>query len=290
MSHNTVYKVKNMPELPEVETIKKAVEKGIGNAKILDIDVRNRKLREEIPCDLEQKLIGATILKHERIAKYIVISLDNDFCIIWHMGMSGKVKISDTEPLAEKHDHIILKTNNGFITYNDPRRFGLFTYCSNNNLENSKFFRNLGKDPFGDGLTVEYLFEKLQKKKKTPIKVALLDQSIISGIGNIYASEILYESRILPSRLCESIGKKDCKTIIEKTKIVLQKAIDAGGSTLRDYKKPDGSLGYFQNMHCVYNKKGQKCPHCICDIKKTGGIKSVVMAGRSTFYCESLQK
>lgn len=279
-----------MPELPEVETIKKAVEKGIGNAQILNIDIRNRKLRDEVPCDLEQKLKGANITKYERIAKYIIISLDNDFCIIWHMGMSGKVKISDTLPLEEKHDHIILKTSNGFIVYNDPRRFGLFTYCRNNELTSNKFLKKLGKDPFGNELTADYLLKKLQKKKKTPIKVALLDQSIISGIGNIYASEILYESRILPSRFCENINLKDCDLIIENTKKVLQKAIDAGGSTLRDYKKPDGSLGYFQNMHCVYNKKGQKCPHCTCNIKETGGIKSVIMAGRSTFYCESLQK
>ena len=279
-----------MPELPEVETIKKAVEKGIGNAQILNIDIKNRKLRDEIPCDLEQKLKDATITKYERIAKYIVVHLDNDFCIIWHMGMSGKVKISDKLNEIDKHDHIIIKTSNGFVVYNDPRRFGLFTYCLKENLSDNKFLKNLGCDPFKENLTDDYLFEKLQKKKKTPIKVALLDQSIISGIGNIYASEILYESRVLPSRLCETISKKDCRLIIEKTRKVLQKAIDAGGSTLRDYKKPDGSLGYFQNMHCVYNKKGQRCPHCTCDIDKTGGIQAVFVGGRSTFYCESLQK
>ena len=279
-----------MPELPEVETIKKAVEKGIGNAKILNIEIRNRNLREKIPCDLEQILKNATIIKHDRIAKYIVMTLDNGFCIIWHMGMSGKVKISDTMPVLEKHDHVIMQTSNGFVIYNDPRRFGLFTYCRVNEISSNKFLKNLGKDPFDEGLTEDYLYEILQKKKKTPIKVALLDQSVIAGIGNIYASEILYESEILPFRLCGNVSKKDCKLIIKNTQKVLQKAIDAGGSTLRDYKKPDGSLGYFQNMHCVYNKKGQKCPHCTCDINKTGGIKSVTMAGRSTFYCESLQK
>ncbi len=279
-----------MPELPEVETIKKAVEKGIGKAKILNIEIRNRQLRELVPEDMETKIKGSKIIKYDRIAKYIVISLDNNICILWHMGMSGKVKISDKLNDIDKHDHIIMETSNGYVVYNDPRRFGLFTYCTKENISNNKFLKNLGCDPFRENLTDDYLYAKLQKKKKTPIKVALLDQSIISGIGNIYASEILYESSIIPSRLCENITKKECKIIIENTKKVLQKAIDAGGSTLRDYKRPDGSLGYFQNMHCVYNKKGQKCPHCICDIKKTGGIKSVVMAGRSTFYCESLQK
>ena len=279
-----------MPELPEVETIKRAVEKGIGKAVILNIGINNRQLRETIPSGIEEKIKGAKITNYQRIAKYIVISLDNDFCLIWHMGMSGKVKISDKLDNIDKHDHIIIETSNGFVVYNDPRRFGLFTYCHKSEILENKYLKNLGRDPFKEDLTEDYLFTKLQNKKKTPIKIALLDQSIISGIGNIYASEILYESAILPSRLCENITKQDCKIIIENTKKVLKKAIDAGGSTLRDYKKPDGSLGYFQNMHCVYNKKGQKCPHCICDINKTGGIKSTIMAGRSTFYCESLQK
>ncbi len=279
-----------MPELPEVETIKKAIEKGIGNAKILNIEIKNRRLRDNIPEDMEIKLKNATISSYERIAKYIVITLDNNISIIWHMGMSGKVKISDTLENIDKHDHIIIETTNGWLVYNDPRRFGLFTYEKTSDILSNKYLKNLGIDPFDKKLTKEYLFIKLQKKKKTPIKVALLDQSIISGIGNIYASEILYETRILPSRLCENINEQECDLIITNTKKVLQKAINAGGSTLRDYKKPDGSLGYFQNMHCVYNKKGQKCPYCTCDINKTGGIKSSVMAGRSTFYCESLQK
>ena len=279
-----------MPELPEVETIKKAIEKGIGKAKILDVKINNRRLRDQIPDEIESTIINATIIAYERIAKYIIIYLDNNICIIWHMGMSGKVKISDNLEIVDKHDHIVIKTDKGFVVYNDPRRFGLFTCCDKSTIKTNKYLRNLGIDPFKTELTEEYLYQNLQKKKKTPIKIALLDQTIISGIGNIYASEILYESKILPTRLCETISKKDCKIIIENTQKVLQKAIDAGGSTLRDYKKPDGSLGYFQNMHCVYNKKGQKCPHCICDINKTGGIKSVNLAGRSTFYCESLQK
>ena len=279
-----------MPELPEVETIKKAIEKGIGKAKILNIEIKNRRLREPIPDDIETKLKGATITSYERIAKYIVIFLNNDICVLWHMGMSGKVKISDTIENIDKHDHIIIETTNGWLVFNDPRRFGLFTYDLSSNILTNKYLKNLGIDPFKKNLTSDYLYGILQKKKKTPIKIALLDQSIISGIGNIYASEILYESRILPTRFCENITKNECETIIINTKKVLQKAIDAGGSTLRDYKKPDGSLGYFQNMHCVYNKKGQKCPHCTCDINKTGGIKSLVIGGRSTFYCESLQK
>lgn len=280
-----------MPELPEVETIKCALEKGIGLGKIEELDIRNPRLRVLIPADIKNKIENRFIKNYRRIAKYIVIDLDNNLSLIWHMGMSGKVKIRDDMPsVLEKHDHIILKTSNGIVIYNDPRRFGVFTYCPTNELNEHALFSKTGKDPFSDDLTAEYLLAKLQKKKKKPIKPVLLDQDIISGIGNIYASEILYESGISPLRSAESITLEECGILIENTRKVLQKAIKAGGSTLRDYKKPDGSLGYFQNMHCVYNKTGQKCPQCSCDINKTGGIKKIIQAGRSTFYCESLQK
>lgn len=280
-----------MPELPEVETIKTAVAKGIGCCRIEQVVVRNPNLRQKVPADLPQKVENAMIINFRRIAKYIVIDLDNGLSLLWHMGMSGKISLCDKRPTTlQKHDHIIIKTTNGFIIYNDPRRFGLFTYCQTDNIKNIKLFAKTGVDPFGDSLTTDYLFGRLQQKKKLPIKEALLDQSIIAGIGNIYASEILYESRISPLRLCSEISKEECKKIIANTRDILQKAIKAGGSTLRDYKKPDGSLGYFQNQHCVYNKTGQPCPDCICNIAKTGGIKKIVQGGRSTFYCESLQK
>ena len=280
-----------MPELPEVETIKSAVAKGIGKACIEDVIVRNYQLRQKIPADLPEKIRGATITGYKRIAKYMVIDLSCGLSLIWHMGMSGKIALCDNLPKElDKHDHVIIKTTNGFIIYNDPRRFGLFTYYRTDDLELCKIFKNTGVDPFAENLTPKYLFDKLQNKKKTPIKLALLDQSIIAGIGNIYASEILYETKISPLRLSADVSFDECKKIILNTQKVLQRAIAAGGSTLRDYKKPDGSLGYFQNQHCVYNKTGRPCPQCICDIKKTGGIKKIVQAGRSTFYCESLQK
>lgn len=280
-----------MPELPEVETIKRAVAQGIGNSRIEGITIRNPRLRVLIPEDLPEKAKGRRIKAYRRIAKYIIIDLDNGLSFIWHMGMSGKVKISDALPdVLEKHDHIIIQTTNGIVIYNDPRRFGVFTYCPTASLSDHVLLCHTGKDPFSEELTPRYLFEHLQKKKKTPIKQALLEQSIIAGIGNIYASEILYESAISPLRPAGQITLKESRLLIENTRKVLQKAIDAGGSTLRDYKKPDGSLGYFQNMHCVYNKTGQKCPMCTCDISKTGGIKKIIQAGRSTFYCESLQK
>lgn len=280
-----------MPELPEVETIKSAIAKGIGNAKILDLVVRNSRLREQIPADIATKVKGATISGYRRIAKYIVIDLNNDLCLLWHMGMSGKVKLCDDMPVElDKHDHIIITTDNGIMIYNDPRRFGLFTYYNKDKLGKCSWLQKVGIDPFDKNLDSDYLYKCLQKHHLTPIKQALLNQEIIAGIGNIYASEILYESRILPTRLSGNVTLEECACLVENTQKVLAKAISAGGSTLRDYKKPDGSMGYFQQQHCVYNKTGQRCPDCKCDIKNTGGIKRMVMNGRSTFYCESLQK
>lgn len=280
-----------MPELPEVETIKTAVAKGIGNCRILNLEIRNGRLREKVPDDIAQKVKGTSISNYKRVAKYIVIELSNQICLLWHMGMSGKVKILDKRPESlDKHDHIVITTENGVIIYNDPRRFGLFTYCPKKDLAKCHWLSKIGLDPFDEKLNKDYLYTNLQKHSKTPIKITLLNQAIIAGIGNIYASEILYESRIIPTRLSGNITKAECQTLIKNTQKVLNKAIAAGGSTLRDYKKPDGSMGYFQQQHCVYNKTGQKCPDCHCDIKKTGGIKRSVMGGRSTFYCESLQK
>ena len=186
-------------------------------------------------------------------------------------------------PEAAKHDHVIFETGKGIIVYNDARRFGLITYCKTEDLPHHRLFAKTGIEPFDKALNEDYLYQRL-KNKKIPIKEALLDQSIITGIGNIYASEALFEAGILPTREAGSISRAECKIIITKVIDVLKKAIKAGGSTLRDYQKPDGSLGYFQNMHCVYNKTGQKCPGCTCNVNQTGGIRKVVLGGRSTFY------
>lgn len=278
-----------MPELPEVETIKTAIERAIGKATILNISVYNKNLREKIPDDLAKKIVGTKICAYERRAKYILIHLDNKICLIWHLGMSGQIKISSQELERAKHDHVVIETSNGFITYHDARRFGMLTYFDEKENTAPKFLQNLGPEPFDKRIDGKYLYQKLQAKK-VAIKVALLDQSVIVGIGNIYASESLYEARILPTRIANSLSLAECTCLLKKVREVLQKAIDAGGSTLKDYHKPDGSLGYFQNMHCVYNKTGQACPDCHCNIQKTGGIQKIVLSGRSTFFCPSLQK
>lgn len=279
-----------MPELPEVETIKTAIEKCIGCAKIEDAVIRNRRLRIPVPADAENRLRNTTITGYRRRAKYIVIDLDSGISIIWHMGMSGKVHITDTlpEPLG-KHDHIIIRTSKGYLIYNDARRFGMFTYADTKGLEKHPLFAKMGPEPFDKALTADYLYNRLQKKS-IAVKAALLDQEIIVGIGNIYASEALFGAKISPLRPANRISKGECRKLISEIQKTLKKAISAGGSTLRDYEKPDGSLGYFQNLHCVYNKTGQKCPQCTCDTAKTGGIRKIVIAGRSSFYCPQKQK
>lgn len=279
-----------MPELPEVETIKEALRRTVEGAVVQSVTVQNRQFREPVPADFEQKIQNAVIRKICRKAKYIIIELDKGLSLIWHLGMSGRVKICNTLPETfDKHDHIIFQTTKGVIIYNDARRFGLLTYTESDKLCLHHLFSHTGIDPFDDSLTAQYFFEHIQNKK-VPIKIALLDQSIINGIGNIYASESLYEAGISPLRLCCNISINEVDKLISAIRKTLNKAIDAGGSTLRDYRRPDGSMGYFQNQHCVYNKTGQRCPDCICHIEVTGGIKRIIQGGRSTFYCEKQQK
>lgn len=277
-----------MPELPEVETIKNTVAKTLLGAKIAKVTVRQRQFRQNVPEDFEKRIEGATVIALKRIAKYMLVELDNGQTIIWHFGMSGKIKIESILPnLLDKHDHIIFETSNGVIIYNDVRRFGLVTVCDSDKLKENPLLKELGLDPWEKELTPEYLLDILHSKK-CAIKVALLDQSIICGIGNIYASEILYKARILPTRESKSISIEECALIIKYTQDILEKAIAAGGSTIHDFKRPDGDIGYFQNQHCVYNKTGQCCPDCRCNGKKH--IEKIVLGGRSTFFCPVLQK
>lgn len=277
-----------MPELPEVETIKNTVAKTLLHERINNVTVRQRKFRQNIPDDFEKRIVDATVVALRRIAKYMLVDLDNGQTIIWHFGMSGKIKIESALPkILDKHDHIIFETSNGVIIYNDVRRFGLVTVCESAKLNENPLLAELGLDPWEKKLTPEYLLNKL-KKKKCAVKISLLDQSIICGIGNIYASEILYKARILPNRESDKVSLEECSLIIKYTREILEKAIAAGGSTIHDFKRPDGDIGYFQNQHCVYNKTGKCCPDCVCGGKKH--IEKIVLGGRSTFFCPVLQK
>ena len=278
-----------MPELPEVETIKNMVQEVLLDSVIEKAEVRQRKFREEIPADFEQIVTKQKVIALRRIAKYMLVDLGNGYTIIWHFGMSGKFKIFKTEPNDfDKHDHIILTTNKGVLVYNDTRRFGLISYCETAKAGSNHLLGKLGLDPWDKNLTTKYLLEKL-KNKKQPIKLCLLDQEIICGIGNIYASEILYKARIRPDRSGGDVNEAEADKIIFYTREILEKAIKAGGSTIHDFKRPDGNTGYFQNQLCVYGKNGERCPDCVCNLREKG-IKKIIQGGRSTFFCETLQK
>ena len=277
-----------MPELPEVETIKESMRKAVDGAFIESVCVRNRHLRQVVPCDFEKVVCHTKIKRFYRIAKYAIMELDNGYSVIWHFGMSGKVKIiKESDFVVEKHDHIILYTSKGTIVYNDPRRFGLVSSIKTNQISTNPLFAKLGYDPFDEKLTETYFISKL-KDKRIPIKTALLDQSIIVGIGNIYASEALYEAGISPLRECYTITKQEARKLIESIRFILEKAIAAGGSTLHDYRKPDGDIGYFQLQHAVYGKEGSSCPRCAK--KNPCHIQRIVQSGRSTYYCPHTQK
>lgn len=288
--YNKFEKMENfMPELPEVETIKNMVSKVLADSTIVKVEVRQRKFREPVPENFERIVSGAKVLNLRRIAKYMLIDLNNGYTIIWHFGMSGKFKIYEAEPkILDKHDHIVLVTDKGVLVYNDVRRFGLISYCESNKIKQNHLLGKLGLDPWDKELTPQYLLNKL-KGKTQAIKLCLLDQEIICGIGNIYASEILYKARIRPDRAGNLISESEAKEIILYTRQILEASIKAGGSTIHDFKRPDGDTGYFQNQLCVYGRTGQRCPDCVCDLRN-GGIKKSVMGGRSTFYCEYLQK
>ncbi len=281
--------VEIMPELPEVETVKNGIAQFAGNARILEVTVRNRRLRTDIPDGFESALRGASICRYRRKGKYLIIDLNNNYSIIWHLGMSGRVKTMTDKPLPEKHDHVIFETSAGWLVFNDPRRFGLIYACPSDKTDRQPCLAAMGPDPFDEKLTAQYLLEHLQKRKNA-IKPTLLDQKLIAGIGNIYASEILFAAGINPQRPACSLNDRECQKLVSAIRCVLKQAIDNGGSTLHDYHKPDGSLGYFQNLHCVYNKSGQRCPNCTCNPENGEGIRKIVQDGRSTFFCPVKQK
>lgn len=279
-----------MPELPEVETIMHALEAAVKGDVIERIEIRQRQFRNILSPDFATDLTGRRIDSFCRIAKYMIMNLSENLSVVWHFGMSGTFRIEAKCPeTLQKHDHIIIKTNRSYLIYNDPRRFGMVLPLKTDEIKKHPIFINLGSDPWDKDLTSAYLLHKFQNKR-IAIKPALLDQSIICGIGNIYASEILYQARINPKRPCESITAKEAERIILCTRQVLEKAIRAGGSSIHDYKHPDGHIGYFQQSHCVYNKKGLRCPQCRCALSKTGGIQKIEQSGRSTFYCATLQQ
>ena len=273
-----------MPELPEVETVCRGLGKAITGKKISSITVRRRKLRIPIPAHFEKTLTGRKITGIRRRAKYVIMDMDGGISSIWHLGMSGSMTVSTLTPEPAKHDHVIFRAGGKTITFNDPRRFGLVTMDKTANLAQNKIFRHLGVEPLEKIFDGKYLFKKLQPKK-IAIKLAIMDQRTVVGIGNIYASEALFRAKISPLRKSCDLTPQETSRLVAAVKFVLKSAIAAGGSSLRDYVQTDGELGYFQHKWAVYGKDGKPCPGCSCAIAKTGGITKTVQGGRATFYC-----
>lgn len=281
-----------MPELPEVEIVKRGLEPVLLNNEITKCSLNIGALRYPFPDKCEETLTNAHIKSVGRRGKYVLIHLASAQSVILHLGMSGRVKIfnKSDEYEPEKHDHVILNFKQGqMVVYNDPRRFGFLDIVPTNDIEVCRHFVKMGPEPLGNHFSGVSLYQSL-RNKKSPIKSALLDQRVVAGVGNIYACEALYMARIDPRKASGKISKPKADALAIAIKEVLLKAIDAGGSSLRDYAHTDGSLGYFQHMFGVYDREGEPCPNCDCNRQRTHGIKRIVQTGRSTFFCASLQK
>lgn len=273
-----------MPELPEVETVMRGLDKAIRGGVIETIDQRRKDLRVPFPPGLKKKLEGRTITHLGRRAKYILIHLDDGQVMVWHLGMSGRVLIAKNHT-PEKHDHLILHMKDGtHIAFNDARRFGLVYLMKVSDMEAHKAFSALGPEPLGNDFSGPVLAARLAGKK-VAIKQALLDQHVVAGVGNIYACEALFESGISPTRAAGTIKGERAEKLCAAIRDVLGRAIEAGGSTLKDYRQADSELGYFQHAFKVYDREGGQCALCSCSGIKGSGIKRIVQGGRSTFYC-----
>lgn len=283
-----------MPELPEVETVKRGLEEFIINESIKEVYLSKFNLRFPWPKDFVSKIVGKKIISIKRRAKYIIIGLSDNYSIIAHLGMSGSYKVLKKGEVQDyiilKHDHLIIDLDNFKIVYNDPRRFG-YIDITNQDPETHKFLSSLGPEPLSNYFNADNIAETLLNKNK-PIKNTLLDQSIVSGLGNIYVCEALFRSKINPKKNCSKLvtskGKprKNLILLVKKINEVIKEAIEAGGSSLRDFSNTSGKMGYFQSSFNVYNRENEKCLLDSCD----GVVKRIIQSGRSTFFCSRCQK
>ncbi len=283
-----------MPELPEVETVRAGLAPVMEGQVIARADVNRPDLRWPFPDRMAARLTGARVLGLRRRSKYILADLDTDETLLIHLGMSGRMLISGHKvgdffhehPAPAKHDHVVFHMEQGVrITFNDARRFGAMDLLPTATQEDHWLIRDLGPEPLGNALNEAYLIGKLQGKN-TPIKTALLDQKIIAGLGNIYVCEVLYRARIHPARKAGRISAARVASLVPIIRDVLNEAIAAGGSSLKDYRRADGELGYFQHGFQVYDREDQPCVTPGCG----AGIKRIVQSGRSSFFCPQCQR
>ena len=294
-----------MPELPEVETVCRGLEPAMAGARFERVLVRRPDLRFPFPERFAERLTGARVMGLGRRAKYVLVRLSSAEVLIMHLGMSGRFSIDHPDGsggiLGEfeqdtgndpAHDHVVFEMSNGArITYNDPRRFGSMDLCEDGCLDAHRLMAGLGVEPLGNGLSAAYLAERA-KGKTADLKAFLLDQRVVAGLGNIYVCEALFRARLDPRRAASCLAKASgrpserAERLVPIIRAVLSEAIEAGGSTLRDYKKTDGSLGYFQHDFRVYGREDEACTTSGC----RGYVRRLVQSGRSTFYCGVCQR
>ncbi len=279
-----------MPELPEVETVRRGLVPRLVGKRIVRLRQRRKDLRVPMPAKFASKVEGRTVRAIDRRAKYLLIRLDDGQTLIAHLGMSGRMTLHDAASAAvhplDRHDHVVFDVEDGWqVRFNDARRFGLMLLVADEALPKHKFFKGLGPEPLDEAFDGPALAERLAGRR-TPIKAALLDQKILVGVGNIYACEALFLAGISPRRSAHTIQGERATKLVEAIKHVLRRSIDDGGSTLRDHVQPGGELGYFQTRFNVYDRAGMSCPTRGCG----NTVRRLVQAGRSTFYCTRCQR
>jgi len=287
-----------MPELPEVETVRRGLEPVLEHARLAHVLARRPDLRFPLPDDFSARLEGATVQALERRAKYLLARLDTGETLVMHLGMTGRFDIeaegakstpgsfAHAVPDGAKHAHVVFDTEAGArITYSDPRRFGFMGLVPTARLHEHPWFKGMGPEPLGPDLTATYLAAAL-KGRSQAIKTLLLDQRIVAGLGNIYVCEALYRAHISPMKAGGKVTKAKLAALVDIIRVVLEEAIEAGGSTLRDFAATDGALGYFQHRFRAYGREDEPCLTPAC----RGVIKRKVQGGRSTFYCPVCQK
>jgi formamidopyrimidine-DNA glycosylase len=283
-----------MPELPEVETVRRGLLPVMEGAVIARAEVNRPDLRWPLPDRMADRLTGRTVTALRRRSKYILADLDSGETLLVHLGMSGRMLISGAQlgsfyhdhPAPQKHDHVVLHMANGArITFNDARRFGAMDLMPTETADQHLLLAGLGPEPFGNDFNEPYLAARL-KGRKTPIKAALLDQRIVAGLGNIYVAETLFRARISPLRLAGDLTEALVHGLVPVIREVLAEAIEAGGSSLRDFRQANGELGYFSKHFQVYDREGDPCETPGCQ----GTITRTVQSGRSSFWCPACQR
>jgi formamidopyrimidine-DNA glycosylase len=287
-----------MPELPEVETVRRGLAPVLEGARLSRVEARRPDLRFPLPEGFVQRLTGATIERLDRRAKYLLAPLDRGDTLVMHLGMSGRFEITGggarvrpgdfalAQPPDPKHAHIVFQTNAGVtVTFYDPRRFGYMDLIATAELDQHPWFKGLGPEPLGCAFDAAHL-ERAFAGRRQSVKATLLDQRVVAGLGNIYVCEALFRAGVDPARAAGAIGRRKLKTLADVIQTVLREAIEAGGSTLRDYASADGALGYFQHRFSVYGREGEPCLKAGCG----GQIERIVQGGRSTFFCPRCQR